>query len=307
VTAQRNRAYSLLKDQYLLPDDKIIMDSVDADRRSLVNDMIGEGYDFSGSKSTFRRHKTLAIASIQKIAGAGNHFKQRQIAEALIQHYQSGGGAEVALGSNEYTAHAAVIEGVVEALDLIKKRNAGRYTTQDRITQEVLLGAAVGVAKGKVLSSVARLLNVRPQTLKKAATRMEATSKDERPSYFFLDEKSCNAYNPAWATFVTECWDSLTTVELTSSQQLLGLTHQLFQNINQCIKSIVSKQQCVKNQLFPNNNVLNQLFPNNNVLNQLFPNNNVLNQLFQFNLRFLMQMCIRCLDQASVQSWQRMV
>ena len=210
MTAQRNRAYSLLKDQYLLPDDKIIMDSVDADRRSLVNDMIGEGYDFSGSKSTFRRHKTLAIASIQKIAGAGNHFKQRQIAEALIQHYQSGGGAEVALGSNEYTAHAAVIEGVVEALDLIKKRNAGRYTTQDRITQEVLLGAAVGVAKGKVLSSVARLLNVRPQTLKKAATRMEATSKDERPSYFFLDEKSCNAYNPAWATFVTECWDSLT-------------------------------------------------------------------------------------------------
>ena len=64
------------------------------------------------------------------------------------------------LGSNEYTAHAAVIEGVVEALDLLKKRNAGRYTTQDRITQEVLLGAAVGVAKGKVLSSVARLLNV---------------------------------------------------------------------------------------------------------------------------------------------------
>ena len=120
------------------------------------------------------------------------------------------GGAEVALGSNEYTAHAAVIEGVVEALDLLKKRNAGRYTTQDRITQEVLLGAAVGVAKGKVLSSVARLLNVRPQTLKKAATRMEATSKDERPSCFFLDEKSCNAYNPAWATFVTECWDSLT-------------------------------------------------------------------------------------------------
>ena len=240
MTAQRNRAYSLLKDQYLLPDDKIIMDSVDADRRSLVNDMIGEGYDFSGSKSTFRRHKTLAIASIQKIAGAGNHFKQRQIAEALIQHYQSGGGAEVALGSNEYTAHAAVIEGVVEALDLLKKRNAGRYTTQDRITQEVLLGAAVGVAKGKVLSSVARLLIVRPQTLKKAATRMEATSKDERPAYFLLDEKSCNA-----------CWDSLTTVELTSSQQLLGLTHQLFQNINQCIKSIVSKQQCVKNQLFP--------------------------------------------------------
>ena len=63
-----------------------------ADRRSLVNDIVGDGYDFSGTFSTFRKPKTLAIASIEKIAGAGNHTKQRQIADALIEHYQSGGG-----------------------------------------------------------------------------------------------------------------------------------------------------------------------------------------------------------------------
>ena len=84
------------------------------------------------------------------------------------------------VGSEEYVADSAVIEGVIEALELLKKRNAGRYTRQDRITQEVLLGAAVRKAKGKVLSSVARLLKVRPQTLKKAACRMEAATKDER-------------------------------------------------------------------------------------------------------------------------------
>jgi len=118
----------------------------------LVNDIVGDGYDFSGTFSTFRRHETLAIASIEKIAGAGNHTKQRQIADALIEHYQSGGGEEVDVGSEEYVAHSAVIEGVIEALELLKKRNAGRYTRQDRITQEVLLAAAVSKAKGKVLS-----------------------------------------------------------------------------------------------------------------------------------------------------------
>ena len=69
----------------------------------------------------------------------------------------------------EYEAHTAVISGLVETLETLRRRNNGRYPTKDRITQEVVLSAVVKEAKGKVLRAVARLLKVRPQTLQKAA------------------------------------------------------------------------------------------------------------------------------------------
>jgi hypothetical protein len=61
VTAQRNEAYSLLRAEYLC-EDASQAHNCRSDRRSLAIDMLGENYDTSGYKSTYRRHKALAIA-----------------------------------------------------------------------------------------------------------------------------------------------------------------------------------------------------------------------------------------------------
>ena len=217
VTAERNEAFSLLREDYVVATN-IDPDSVDSaaaqrrqDRRSMVTELIGEGYDFSRSQKTFRRHKALALAQIKQIAGPDNTLRQQELAQALLDHYKAGGAEGVEVGSIDYTAHVAVIDGVVEVLKTLKKRNRGRYTREDRITQQVLLSAVVCKAGcEKVQRSIARLLQVRPQSIAQANARMEDAKKEERPYFFIDDETSCNAYDPAWAAFVSECWDNLT-------------------------------------------------------------------------------------------------
>ena len=105
-----------------------------------------------------------------------NTLRQQQLAEAMLAHYRSGGEEDVHPGSIDYNAHVAVIEGVIEALGMLKKRNCGRYTREDKITQQVLLSAALCKAKcKKVQRSIARLLQVRPQSIAQAKARMEPT------------------------------------------------------------------------------------------------------------------------------------
>ena len=148
-----------------------------ADRRSLIQDMIGDGYHFvesvRNSNRTFKRHKALAIAQIKRIAGPDNPMKQQQLAAALVEHYKGGGGDNCEVATEEYIAHAAVIGGLVETLKMLKGRNAGRYTREDRISHEVLIAGALSKAKGSVLHAVTRLLEIRPQTAKKVMARME--------------------------------------------------------------------------------------------------------------------------------------
>ena len=209
MTAQRNEAYSLLRAEYLC-EDASQAHNCRSDRRSLAIDMLGENYDTSGYKSTYRRHKALAIAQIKRIAGADNFSRQQQLAEAVAEHYKSGGGDSIQSGGEDYVAHSAVIEGIVQTLEMLRKRNRGRYPTEDRITQEVLLGSVVAAAKGKFLSSISQLLKCRKRTLEKAATRMGVSLNDDRPSLFALNETSCNAYDPSHGAFIRECWDELT-------------------------------------------------------------------------------------------------
>jgi hypothetical protein len=217
VTAERNEAFSLLRDEY------VGLTHIDADcsqstasqriqdRRSMVKHLVGEGYDFSSSQRTFNRHKALALAQLKQIAGPDNSLRQQQLAESLLNHYKGGQASNIQPGSVDYAAHVAVIDGIVEALRMLKRRNSGRYTREDRITQEVLLSAAVCKTNcNKVLASIARLLQTRAQSVHKANARMKDALKEERPYFFMDDEASCNAYNPVWAAFVSECWDNLT-------------------------------------------------------------------------------------------------
>ena len=207
MQCERDRAYALLKDECSLGAD----DKADAvhreDRRRMVAELVGEGYCLTGSKRTYERHKTLALGAIKSIAGAENTVRQQQLAEALLCHYKGGGESDVAPGGVEYEAHAAVIAGLVETLETLRRRNNGRYPTKDRITHEVVLNAVVQQAKGKMLRAVARLLKVKPQSMQKAADRVASTTDG---SFYNEQEKSCNAYNPVWAEFVERRWDDLT-------------------------------------------------------------------------------------------------
>ena len=89
MTVERNAAYSLLQDEYLDKDstDEEASTKRKTDRRSVIKEMIGEGYNFEGTFSTFRRHKALATAQIKRIAGPKDILKQRQLAQSLLDHY----------------------------------------------------------------------------------------------------------------------------------------------------------------------------------------------------------------------------
>ena len=203
MRCERDRAFSLLADEYSLGADEKRDAVKREDRRKMVTELVGEGYCMTGSKRTYERHKALALGAVKQIAG-GDAVKEQQLAEALISHYSAGKEAHVEAGSAEYEAHSAVVAGLVEELETLRRRNNGRYPTKDRITQEVILSAVTRRAKGKVLSAVSRLLKQRPQTMRKAADRADPDS------FFVEDEKSTNAYDPAWAEFIVQCWDDLT-------------------------------------------------------------------------------------------------
>lgn len=225
VKAERERAYSLLRDEYLLASDEKADEKCKQDRRALITEMVGEGYDFSGSQRTFQRHKALAIGYIKRLSGKDNTVGQQQLAEAMMCHYKADNEAAANEAGPDYEAHAAVIAGLVETLETLRKRNGGRYPTKDRITQEVILNSAVSKAKGKMLRAIARLLKQSRSSVCKAAKRMHSATGEEEaedsedsedsdgaaPEEFFtLEEKSCNAYPVEHAEYVQRCWDDLT-------------------------------------------------------------------------------------------------
>jgi len=81
-----------------------------------------------------------------------NVVAQQQLAEATLLHYKSGTeDNQTQPGGLEWEAHAAIIAGLVE---MLRKRNGGRFPTEDRITQEVILSSVVSKAKGKMLSAI---------------------------------------------------------------------------------------------------------------------------------------------------------
>ena len=111
AVAERNQSYSLLADEYSLGANSGFDEVQRADRRSFIQDMIGDGYHFvesvRSSNRTFKRHKALAIAQIKRIAGPDNPMKQQQLAAALVEHYKGGGGDNCEVATEEYVAHAA--------------------------------------------------------------------------------------------------------------------------------------------------------------------------------------------------------
>ena len=63
---QRNAAFSLLQDEYMCLDEAELVEAR-ADRRSMIKDLIGEGYNMNITRSTYRRHKALAIAQLKDL------------------------------------------------------------------------------------------------------------------------------------------------------------------------------------------------------------------------------------------------
>ena len=65
VVSERDQAYVLLQDKYQAGQDP----DEDTRRRAVAIELIGEGYDMTGSQRTFRRHKAMALGGIKRIAG----------------------------------------------------------------------------------------------------------------------------------------------------------------------------------------------------------------------------------------------
>ena len=65
VVSERDQAYVLLQDKYQVGQDH----DEDTRKRAVAAELIGKGYDMTGSQRTFGRHKALALGSIKHIAG----------------------------------------------------------------------------------------------------------------------------------------------------------------------------------------------------------------------------------------------
>lgn len=144
--SERNQAYALLRDEYATTCDSCCKGKTaekseeerKTRRRAVITELVGEGYDLSGSQRTFQRHKALILAQIKQLAGRDDSVAQQQLAEAVLCHYKSDKEAGVELGSNEYQAHVAVIEGLVETLETLRKRNNGRFPTKGNASEPLL-------------------------------------------------------------------------------------------------------------------------------------------------------------------------
>ena len=136
---------------------------------------------------------------------ARNPLQLQQLAQAVLEHYKGGaGGAVTPDDRTEYAAHVAVIEGIVESLRMLKKRNGGRYTREDRIAQHVLLSASVLKSGNKKMqASIRRLLETSSKSIDKAVARNTDAATMERPYFFVEDEKLCNSYPVEWGTYIT--------------------------------------------------------------------------------------------------------
>ena len=81
VIYDRNRAFALLRDEYTntttscCGKGKTIEESeaqYTARRRAVITELVGQGYDLSGSQRTFSRHKALIIGAVKRLAGTNN-------------------------------------------------------------------------------------------------------------------------------------------------------------------------------------------------------------------------------------------
>lgn len=163
MTAERNEAFALIRDDYaryvgsseIDPDaDESTASKRTQDRRRMVKELVGEGYNFSNSERTFQRHKALALAQLKQIAGPDNTLRQQQLAESLLGHYRASNEEKVEPGSVDYTAHVAVIDGVVEALRMLKKRYSS--TTTPTATLTATLSATLSSTHCSTHSSLCR-------------------------------------------------------------------------------------------------------------------------------------------------------
>ena len=76
----------------------------------------------------------------------------------MLLHYKAGNeDSNAPPGGADWEAHNAIIAGLVETLEMLRKRNNGRFPTNDRITQEVILSAAMKQAKGTMISAIGAL------------------------------------------------------------------------------------------------------------------------------------------------------
>ena len=169
-------------------------------RNTIVQEMLGEGYDMSGK--TFRRHRMQVMLAIRSIAGP-EHLKQHQLAESLYKRYT----VDPDIIHNE--AREAVLDGIREVLHHLRVRNTGRYPTMDRVTQEVLLTAAMAKASNHSVATIASLLNTSVRSAHTARGRVNEMTDGTELNYtvaYEPEEKSVGEYPPDWSIAVQQMW-----------------------------------------------------------------------------------------------------
>ena len=161
------------------------------------------------SKRTAQRHKAVVLHTLSEIAGE-NVERKIELASEVLATLQQGSvqlqnrQAEARAKQNEDKAHKFIVLGLRHALSMLKHRNSGRFTHDDRVAQQSLLSAASCKLPINSIAAAARLLDTSERGISRAVSRWNEYEAGERDAVFDQTEAASHLY--AHADFVAQQW-----------------------------------------------------------------------------------------------------
>ena len=229
VTRRMDTATALLMKDFKYGED----DGADKRRRVAIADICGEGFaDLNGSY--FRKKKAAAMAFIRDQVGSDVR-KQMELCLGLMKRFaledpaaqrtevllsslkkkqRRAARAKLKAGEKAAGERAEMVETIMSGLasffDELKGEYAGRYPHEARVAQQAVSAAVMSAAHQGMASMIGRLVHCDRHILSKGLERShanhEARLRNEAPSWYDEDEKSCNAYPEDYREFLVQQW-----------------------------------------------------------------------------------------------------
>ena len=167
------------------------------------------GNSVGTSMRSSRRKRLQGLCAVASLVGED---KQRQVdlVKAMLSHLGGNDDEDKRSASSSCEVSNAVILGLQTSIATLKERNDGRYTTNDRIALQVLLGATVFDMHGASLRSVARLLGCNREKLAHCKQLWEDYIEGERECPWDFGGGSGKTMPQAYVDSIIGWWHELT-------------------------------------------------------------------------------------------------
>ena len=167
------------------------------------------------SKRTAQCHRAAMKYTLCEIAGSDD-LKKVELLEAVIASLkqqtvtaqQEKNRAQARAEHFEKQAHSFIILSLRHSLAVLKQKNDGRYSHNDRVVQQAILSAASCKLPPHTFAAAARLLDTDERGLGISTNRWDQFEAGERDTVFAVTEKAPHAFE--YSEFVQQQWLELT-------------------------------------------------------------------------------------------------